>query len=228
MMRVLRRLIRLTLLLIGLSATTTLAGTLGHSAPLDGQPEDSVDRARRLYYEGIAGNKEALAESDRLFTGLRQTTPESSLVRAYYGSHRLLAAAKAWAPWEKYALSKEGLTELDAAVAGAPHETEVRFVRAMTTYHLPFFFGRRQQSTRDFAHLAEQAPQATHAGKLPPSLAAAALYYHGLLRAESSDFSSARGAWEQAAALAPDSVAGRDAAKQLKAMDMDRRRSTND
>jgi hypothetical protein len=224
MIRVVRRYPRLALLLISLSAASTLAATHGHSAPTDGQFGEPVDRARRLYYEGIAGNKEALAESDRLFTGLRQTAPASSLVRAYYGSHRLLAAAKAWAPWEKYALSKEGLTELDAAVASAPHETEVRFVRAMTTYHLPFFFGRRDQSAEDFAQLAEQAPQAVHAGKLPPSLAAAALYHHGVLRAEVSDLSSARGAWEQAAALAPDSVAGRDAAKQLNAMDMERRR----
>jgi hypothetical protein len=228
MMRVIGRLVRPTLLVVSLSAASTLAGTLGHSAPLDGQFEEPVDRARRLYYEGIAGNKEALDESDRLFTGLRHTRPVSSLVRAYYGSHRLLAAARSWAPWEKYALSKEGLTELDAAVVSAPHETEVRFVRAMTTYHLPFFFGRREQSAEDFAQLAEEAARAAHVGKLPPSLAAAALYHHGLLRAESSDPYSARGAWEQAAALAPDSVAGRDAAKQLNAMDMDRRRPTDD
>ncbi|HET6675502.1 MAG TPA: hypothetical protein VFG71_09195 [Nitrospiraceae bacterium] len=184
--------------------------------------EEPVDRARRLYYEGIAGNKEALAESDRLFTALHRTTPVSSLVRAYYGSHRLLAAAKAWAPWEKYALSKEGLTELDAAVTNASHETEVRFVRAMTTYHLPFFFGRREQSAEDFALLAEQVPQAAHAGKLAPSLAAAALYHYGLLRKESSDFSRARDAWEQAVTLAPNSIAGRDAAKRLQAIELER------
>lgn len=173
-------------------------------------------QARQLYYQGLSGDKEAVRQSDQLFTELYHQSPTQPLLQAYYGSLRLLEAGRTWALWKKNALSKEGLTLMDKAVEAAPKDLEIRFLRAATTYHLPSFFGRKQQSESDFAFLAPVAPAAARNGTLDPKLAAAALFYHGQFCAEHDRKEEARQAWRTAVGIAPDSVAGKDASERLR------------
>ena len=82
------------------------------------------------------------------------------MITAYSGSLELLEAARTWAVWKKHTLSQEGLAQMDSAVNAAPDNLEARFVRALTTWHLPFFFHRKAQAESDLAAIAPRAEQA--------------------------------------------------------------------
>ncbi len=49
---------------------------------------------------------------------------------------------------------------MDQAVNRAPDDLEARFIRAASTWHLPFFFKRRDQAASDFAYIAPRAEAA--------------------------------------------------------------------
>jgi tetratricopeptide (TPR) repeat protein len=172
--------------------------------------QPAFDQARALYYRGSDGDKRAYAEADRRFTDLYRQDPHDPRVEAYYGSLRLLEASSTWALWKKNSLSKQGIQLLDSAVSAAPRDLDIRFVRAITTYALPDFFHRKQQSKDDFALLAREAPEAVRSKRLEPRLAAASLYYHGEFLKDAGDMASARSSWQESIRLAPDSRAARE------------------
>ncbi len=132
------------------------------------------------------------------------------------GSLELLDAAHTWAIWRKHALSQEGLGTMDAAVNAAPGDLEARFVRALTTWHLPFFFHRKQQAEADLLFLGPRAEQAARNGALPPPLAAAALDYWGQVLAERTQPDGARKAYLAAVRVDKNSPGGADAQKRLR------------
>ncbi|MDQ2711192.1 MAG: hypothetical protein M3Y24_02970 [Acidobacteriota bacterium] len=174
------------------------------------------EQARTLYYQGADGNNAAYASADKLFSSLYGEHSDEPRIEVYYGSLRLLEASHTWALWKKNSLSKQGIQLMDAAVQGAPSDLEVRFVRAATTYDLPGFFHRKQQSEQDFAYLAERAAEASKTGALEPRLAAASLYYHAEFLREAGKNVDARQFWTQAINLAPKSRAARDSREELK------------
>ncbi len=173
-------------------------------------------QARALYYRGADGDKQAYEQANHLFTKLYKEDGGSPRIEAYYGSLRLLEASHTWALWKKNSLSKEGIRLMDKAVKAAPNDLEIRFVRAATTYDLPGFFHRKEQSAQDFAYLAQRAPKAAHSGELEPRLAAASLYFHGEFLNDANEPSEAVAAWKAAIALAPNSRAARDSREELK------------
>ncbi len=190
------------------------------TALLHGQAPESTPafkQARTLYFQGADGDSKAYDRADQLFSQLREKHPNSPRIQVYYGSLRLVAASHTWLLWKKNALSREGIELMDAAVTAVPSDLEVRFVRAATTYDLPGFFHRKEQSAQDFAYLAERAPAAARSGALEPRLAAASLYYHGVFLQESGKPDAARSAWNQAVALAPQSRAARESREKLDA-----------
>lgn len=178
-------------------------------------------QARELYYQGAPGNKQAYEEADKLFTELYRQRGNDSRIKVYYGSLRLLEASHTWVLWKKNGLSREGIQLMDSAVSEAPDDLEVRFVRAATTYDLPAFFHRKQQSERDFdflveRFLAEHSAAAARGGALEPRLAAASLYYHGEFLQDAGKKDAAVASWKQAIVIAPRSRAAgqsRDALK---------------
>lgn len=182
---------------------------------MSAQFETEFQQARSLYYEGTYGDKAAASQGAKLFSKLYRQEPQNARVKAYYGSERLLEASHAWAPWKKYALSKEGIQLLDAAVAAAPNNLEVRFVRAVTTYNLPDFFGKKKESEGDFSYLARRVVNAAQSGNLEPSIAASALLFYGRICKEQSKPNLASEAWRSAQNIAPHSKAGRDSAEEL-------------
>ena len=167
-------------------------------------------QARQLYFQGADGDKKAYDESDKLFSDLYQQHGNVPQIEVYYGSLRLLEAEHTWALWRKNSLSKEGIQLMDAAVGAAPGDLEVRFVRASTTYRLPGFFHRKEQSQKDFEYLAKRASESARNGALEPRLAAASLYYHGEFLKDSGQTTAAATVWEKAIALAPQSRAARE------------------
>ena len=102
-------------------------------------PEDArlFDAAKQRYYEAVDGARDALNVSRDALQKLHSKSPADSLVLAYLGSTRLLEAARALAPWRKGKLAKEGLRMLDEAVQESPENLEIRFLRGISTSHLP-------------------------------------------------------------------------------------------
>jgi hypothetical protein len=137
--------------------------------------------ARARYYEAVDGRSESLGEARELFRKLRESDGSNPKVLAYTGSIELMEASRAIAPWKKGRLAKEGLQLLDDAVARAPQDLEVRFVRAASTFRLPEMFRRREQSEKDFAWLASRVSAAAASGVLDARVAAAALHHHRLI-----------------------------------------------
>ena len=139
--------------------------------------------ARARYYEAVDGRSEPLDVARALFRKLRDSGDNNPKVLAYAGSIELMEASRAFAPWKKGRLAKDGLKLLDDAVARAPQDLEVRFVRAASTFRLPEMFRRREQSEQDFAWLASRVSAAAASGALDARIAAAALHHHRLITA---------------------------------------------
>ncbi len=176
---------------------------------------DQLARARASYYAGLEGDRSADAEAHRRFDTLVREHPHDPTVTAYVGSLQLLDAARTWALWRKHSLSAEGLDQMDAAVQMDPSDLEARFVRALTTWHLPFFFHRKQQAEDDLLYLGPRAEQAAHTGALPPQLAAAALDYWGQVLADRNQSDEAHRAFIAAVRVDSGSPGGQDAARRL-------------
>jgi hypothetical protein len=172
--------------------------------------------ARQQYFADLQGNRAAAAQARANFAALSRDYPNNAVVGAYSGSLELLDAARTWAIWDKRRLANEGLAKMDQAVNRAPGDLEARFIRAASTWHLPFFYKRREQAADDFGYIAPRAEAAVAAGTLPPELAAAALDYYGQVLNDRSDNYGAKQAFEAAVRIDSSSPAGRDASKRLR------------
>ena len=82
--------------------------------------------------------------------------PTNYLLQAYLGSVYTLDSRDAWPGPGKLTYLKNGGKVLDAAVAAAPDNPAVRFVRAIDYYELPSIFGKRQTARDDFQILLKQ------------------------------------------------------------------------
>ncbi len=173
-------------------------------------------QARQSYYAGLEGDHGADAQAHQLFSRLLREHPKDSTLQAYCGSLELLDAARTWALWRKHSLSADGMAQMDAAVNTNPGDLEARFVRALTTWHLPFFFHRKQQAEDDLLYLGPRAEAAARSGALPPPLAAAALDYWGQVLDDRKEPEKARQAYGAAARVDGGSPGGKDAARRLR------------
>jgi hypothetical protein len=177
--------------------------------------EQRLAEARRQYFADLQGDRAAASRAQASFAALSRDFPADPVVEAYSGSLELLDAARTWAVWNKRKLANDGLAEMDQAVSRAPNNLEARFIRAASTWHLPFFYGRRKQAADDFTFIAPRAEAAAKKGTLPPELAAAALDYYGQVLIDRSDNHGAKQAFEAAVRVDGSSPGGRDALKRL-------------
>ena len=174
-----------------------------------------LDTAKSRYFAAVEGDSKALDEARDLFQRLQTADPADPVVLAYSGSIQLLQAAHTMMPWRKGKLAKEGLAQLDDAVKLTPTNLEVRFIRAASTYRLPSFFGRAQQSQEDFDWLATRVAAGVASHALDARLGSAALYHHGLIKEKAGDRDGARAAWKEAARIGENTPAGAAAQKRL-------------
>ncbi len=181
-----------------------------------GDFQQQFERARVEYFNGVEGDSDATDRAEQAFASLEQAHPENPTVMAYSGSLELLEAARTWAVWNKHRLATDGLSKLDRSLQLAPDNLEVRYIHGETSWHLPFFYHRKQNAEQDFAFIAPRAEDAAHSGVLKPELAAAALDRYGHILAERNDDAGARHAFEAAVRIDRASPGGRDASKRLK------------
>jgi hypothetical protein len=112
-----------------------------------------IETGRQFFYRGV---ESAAAVDSGLthFKSLEATTSrDSALLFVYRGALLALKGKHAFWPLSKTDYVNRGLDLLDRAVAIAPDSPEVVFVRASTTYYVPFFFYRQEQAQRDLLHL---------------------------------------------------------------------------
>lgn len=171
--------------------------------------------AKEFFYAAVAGDRPALARARQALNELGGGESSDPEVIGYLGACELLQAARAVLPWDKANLARDGLALEDRAVAEAPQDLEVRFLRGVTNYQLPRFMGRWNQATHDLATVAAVAEREAATGRLDRRAAAADLDYHGKVLEESYDAIGAIDAWRAASRVDADSPGGRDALKHL-------------
>jgi hypothetical protein len=200
-------------MMVKLGLAFLLAVSVAHA---DAGFQQRLSEARAQYFADLEGQHGAGDKARSSFAALARDYPENAVVEAYNGSLELLDAAHTWAIWDKHRLATEGLQKMDQAVDRAPGDLEARFIRAATTWHLPFFFKRKDQAASDFSIIAPQAEAAAAEGQLPKALAAAALDFYGQVLADRSNPNGAKQAFEAAVRVDSSSPAGRDASKRLR------------
>jgi hypothetical protein len=133
--------------------------------------------------------------------------PANYLLQAYLGSVYTLDSRDAWPGPGKLTYLRNGGKLLDAAVAAAPDNPAVRFVRAIDYYELPFFFGKGRTARDDFQILLKQVDGEI---KTPYTLNTetqqAIYYYAGLSFKQLSQLPQAQAAWQRGFKLNPNSA----------------------
>lgn len=207
----------LSTVLIGCAAKAPEAATLSALRIASTQPtfKQKLARAKDLFFQSVAGDKEALPQAQQILEELGGGASPDAEVVAYTGAAELLEANRASMVWDKVRLAREGLDLQDKAVKDAPDNLEVRFLRGVTDYQLPEFLGRHDLGVEDLAAVAKVAENASRAGRLDKRAASAALVYHGKALEQKYKIPEAIAAWQAAVRISPDSPGGVDAAKHL-------------
>lgn len=134
---------------------------------------DALSPLRELYFRSVR-SADALRPAFDELERLRATPPTAAdrelegVLTAYRGALLTLQAKHAPWPHQKLRYVREGFAVLDDAVAAHPEIAEVRYLRLMSGYYLPSFFGRGGSVREDFAALARLLPSA--ADRYPPDL----------------------------------------------------------
>ena len=118
-----------------------------------------------------------------------------------------LDSRDAWPGPGKLTYLRNGGKELDAAVAAAPDNPAVRFVRAIDYYELPTFFGKRQTARDDFRILVDQIEGVQKTPYVLNVETRQAIYYYaGLSLKQLSQPADAKRVWLRGLALDPKSA----------------------
>jgi hypothetical protein len=151
-------------------------------------------------------------ETKALTTDLEKWTkeqPTNYLLQAYLGSAYTLDCRDAWPGPGKLTFLKNGGKLMDGAVAAAPDNPAVRFIRAIDYYELPFFFGKGKTASDDFQTLVKQIDGTIKTPYVLNTETQQAIYYYaGLCYKKLSQPIDAKAAWTKGLALNPSSDLG--------------------
>jgi hypothetical protein len=128
-----------------------------------------LDRLRVAYAMGVSREpylEGAGRDADWLEARAGGDRARLNLVRAYRGAILVAHAKHGFNLNRKMRLLKAAAPILDSAVAAEPDAAEVRYLRLVSGYYLPFFLGRKAAVREDFAALARILPGVTD--RFPP------------------------------------------------------------
>jgi 15-cis-phytoene synthase len=125
-------------------------------AALARAPHDAataLDVARALFFVAV-DEHDAVARGREVVSRIHDDMPafarsNYALLRAYEGAFLALEARHGTWPHARLRAVRSGLRLLDAAVATAPDDIEVRYLRLVSTHYLPGLFGRRESARED-------------------------------------------------------------------------------
>jgi len=164
---------------------------------------------------GVAGDKKAVTDLIADLERLTQEQPQNQLLRAYLGSaYTLLSRDLFYGPGKLRAL-KLGLHTLDDAVAAAPDDIAVRFIRAVNNFNMPIFVNRKETARADFEILVKAIRAPAVAAGLNPETRQAIDYYAGLTYRQLHQPDEAAAAWRDGLALGAATPLGQKIAAEL-------------
>lgn len=102
---------------------------------------------------GAKDDKEAVVCAEEYFRRVLALNPSNALARVMLGSTLTMRGRDAFWPNVRMRHVREGLREMDSAVAQAPEDPRVRFERVVNNMHMPGFMGRSELVRGDFAWL---------------------------------------------------------------------------
>ncbi len=175
-----------------------------HEADAQGGFFGEIRAAREMHDRGVQGEKEAVLEAVRMLEDMLAEEPGNELVRVYLGSALTLLARDLPPGPEKLAKLIEGGRLMDEAVAAAPEDLRVRFVRAVNHYHLPALFGKKRLARSELLVVNDGIN--TGAEKLEPVEEQSMRYFAGRAMADLGRKKEAVHLLRVALALAPDSA----------------------
>lgn len=177
------------------------------SGKLDPFDEPLIKQIRVRHEKAVNGDTK---ETKALTTDLEKWTkeqPTNYLLQAYLGSVYTLDSRDAWPGPGKLTFLKNGGKLMDDAVAAAPDNPAVRFVRAIDYYMLPFFFGKGKTAHDDFVILLKQIDGTTKSPYVLNIETQQGIYlYAGLSLKKMSQPADAKAAWVRGLALDPNST----------------------
>lgn len=189
-----------------LHAQTNTAPTPAIASLGDPFSDPLIKQIRVRHEKAVNGDTK---ETQALTTDLEkwvEEQPTNYLLQAYLGSVYTLDSRDAWIGPGKLTYLRKGGQWLDAAVASAPDNPAVRFVRAIDYFELPAIFGKRQTARDDFQILLKQVDGET---KTPYVLnietQQAICLYAGKSFYQLSEYPQAKSAWQRGVALDPKS-----------------------
>jgi hypothetical protein len=183
---------------------------------LDPFSDPLIQDVQRRHDVAVAGDKKIVTD---LIADLEKWTgqhPEHHLLRAYLGSAYTLRSRDLFPGPSKLRYLKDGLKLMDDAVAAAPQEISVRFIRALNNFNLPAFLNRRDNARSDFKILLTEVSQPSTATHLNLQTKQAIHYYAGLVHRQLNDLPTARSSWEAGLGLDATSSLGKKMALELK------------
>lgn len=138
-------------------------------ASLRQAPEDRALQLARLrsYYFLAVAEQDSLEGAWKRLSEMEGKLP-ADLYLAYAGALHVVEAKHALWPPSKLDELKKAQPLLDNAVKRSPRQAEIRYLRLVSCYYLPFFFGRAWSVREDFDALAAYLPRA--APLYPPGL----------------------------------------------------------
>ena len=173
-----------------------------HVAAVDPFSDPLIKQVQARHEKAVKGDTK---ETKALTTDLEKWTkeqPDNHLLQAYLGSVYTLDSRDAWPGPGKLTYLRNGGKELDAAVAAAPDNPAVRFVRAIDYYELPWIFGKGQTARDDFVTLLKEVDGETKSPYVLGTETQQAIYYYaGLSFKQMSQPDNAKKAWLRGQAL---------------------------
>jgi hypothetical protein len=184
-------------------ASTTTAQVDPFKDPLIQQVQARHEKA----VQGDAREAKALTSDLEKWT---HDQPQNHLLQAYLGSVYTLDSRDAWPGPGKLRYLRDGGKLMDQAVAAAPDNPAIRFIRAIDYFELPSIFGTHSTARSDFEILLRQVEGIEQTSfALDTATQQAICYYAGLSYRQIAQWPQARDAWQHGVALDPDSELGK-------------------
>jgi hypothetical protein len=211
------------LAIVNLWAEGTDRAALRQLAELDAQlaanPTNAavlIQLAKLHHNEAARGAEDAafhIGRAQAHLSALLAAEPKHAFGRALLGSTTVLTARTAFWPGTKLKRVREGLAQMDVALAEFPDDHNARFTRAVNNLYLPDLFERRSVVEADFAWLLRRPDR----GDFDAEFRQYVFLYHGRALAKWKRPADAATTWTAGLAIDPQSKVADELRRELAA-----------
>ncbi|MGI9629181.1 MAG: hypothetical protein ACR2QM_20325 [Longimicrobiales bacterium] len=138
--------IEVTRLLSSVEARLTVADSTSRGPLL-------LERLRLLYFLSVDQEEHLTAAKEQIERMTQGEGASEAVLSAFDAALEVVRGKHAFWPHQKVSRVREGLSSLDDLVSAYPNEPEVRYLRLMSCFYLPFFFRRGGTAEADLEAL---------------------------------------------------------------------------